>query len=77
MGIVKYKTLAEARQRQMEESILGSIGGATPAVPEEKTPAIVYDKLPRYKSGLYRFRTWEDARRFDMDLMIRGSRKEG
>lgn len=68
MGLKRFKSLKEARDAMVEEAIVESVNNPHRVETEDVPP-----NIPSYRSGLYRFKTWEDAHKFDMALMIRKS----
>jgi hypothetical protein len=70
MGLKKFKSLKEARDAMVEEAIAESINN-----PHRIETDQILPNMSSYRSGLYRFKTWEDAHKFDMELMIRKSCK--
>ena len=68
MGLKKFKSLKDAREAMVEELISRSLNNLHDIEIDE-----IISNISSYKSGLYRFKTWEEAHKFDMELMIRKS----
>ena len=71
MGLIRYKTLKEARRENMKCLIEESIKSPSYKELGKRTFENVSLYHHPYRSGLYRFKSWEDARKFDMAFMIR------
>lgn len=72
MGLIRYKTLKDARQGMMEAALSGGGGGRLKRPPRDANAAAPFLRSA-YRSGVYRFKSWEEARRFDLEMMILGS----
>lgn len=68
MSLRKFKSLKDARDAIVEEAIAGSVNKPLRVETDQIIP-----NISSYKSGLYRFKTWDEAHNFDMELMIRKS----
>jgi len=68
MVLQKFKSLKAAREAMVEDLIAESVNKT-----HEIDSYDIAQNLSSYKSGLYRFKTWEEARKYDMELIIRKS----
>ena len=72
MGLIKYKTFEDAREGALQELVARSADHARDYPVDEPDLNRSY-----YPKGLYRFKSWDEARDSDLQFMIRGaSRKE-
>ena len=73
MGLVRYKTLKEARREDMRSFIEQNVKESFFKVLGKEISKSTSLYHHPYKTGLYRFKSLEDARRFDLEVTIKNS----